>query len=147
MRLLVQKGNYTDVPKEFLLAFWGSTDCAITHGPMDLCVGNYYGTFHYMREKLDSTKSKKQFVGKAIPYKHPKTGRKIVGLFDRENHLDTNPEEKAVKSCLVALKKIMIAGKLSKVSMHQNYLGATSLELLVHEIFETTEFDVLIRLW
>ena len=144
MRLIVDQGSYSSVAKGFVLAFWGPTDLSITHGDASMAVDNHYGAFQYYVKLFGTNRAKQKYLGKAVPYKYPKNGRILIGLFDRIGNHD-KPSEDNVKQCLINLKNGMMKYDLKRVSMPSSDIGIGTTTKLVNEVFEETDFDVLIR--
>ena len=150
--VLVERGEFNRVPKDFLIAFWGSTDCAITHGYPSSVIDNHYGSYHAYRAILEKKKwyNSTKGVGKVIPYVYNREGkegfgRKMVGLFNRVSTHDPNVDPKVTKECLEGLRRIALAGKINRISIHPGPHGVDREAAMFEHVFKDTDIKILLR--
>lgn len=150
--VLVQQGAYNRVPKDFLIAFWGSLDCGITHGYPSSVIDNHYGSYHAYRAILEKKGWYKNVkgLGTAIPYTYDRKdkegyGRKMIGLFNRVSCHDPNPNPKDTKACLEALRRIAEAGKIERISIHPGPHGLHRETKMLEAVFADSPIKILVR--
>lgn len=150
--VLVERGSYNRVPMSFLIAFWGSTDCAITHGYPSSVIDNHYGSYHAYRDILEKKKwhNNGKGVGKAIPYVYDRKdkegyGRKMIGLFDRISCHDTTVDPRITKECMEGLRRVAEAGKIERISIHPGIHGSTREAKMLDSVFAGSPIKVLLR--
>jgi hypothetical protein len=148
MKVLVQQGNFVEVPKDFVVCIWAPADGAINNADPYMYGAHSRNMFPTLKSYL---KGKPSPIGKIWLYKDEKCDPcvppKAVLLFVRE--FNYSPVDKDyVRSALRDLKKKFEKHPNTRFSFPSLPRSPVQMTLdLIEEILGDTEFKVLIRHW